>query len=64
MTPLHLLSMLGAPKAIDWCIQHGAKLHVKGMEGGTPMFWAAHCRKEDSIRELVKHGANVNTRNS
>eukprot|EP01118_Nematostelium_gracile_P013766 TRINITY_DN5237_c0_g1_i1.p1 TRINITY_DN5237_c0_g1~~TRINITY_DN5237_c0_g1_i1.p1 ORF type:complete len:236 (-),score=70.11 TRINITY_DN5237_c0_g1_i1:137-844(-) len=62
LTPLHYLAMAGYTTTLRWCAKNGSKLHVRGLKGGTPVYWAAHCRENESIEYLVMAGAHVDTK--
>lgn len=55
--------MMGLRKSILWCCENGAKVNVKGRDGGTALWWAVSAREYDAVWALCEHGANPHTRN-
>ncbi len=51
--------MRGAVQTIRFLVTQGAKIHVRGEDGGTPLYWAAHARQEESIRTLKELGCSI-----
>jgi ankyrin repeat protein len=51
-------------KTVKILVKHGADVNFKqkteeGVEGSTPLRWAAQCRCPDIAKFLIEHGANV-----
>jgi hypothetical protein len=59
-TIIHMLAMCGAPTALEWVSkQPGVKINIRGMNGGTPVFWATSCREDQTLEMLLKLGGHV-----
>jgi hypothetical protein len=72
--------MQGYARTLRWCCENEAKFQVRGIDGGTPIYWAgrfhlylsfnalngekASCREVESIRALIDAGASPNLANS
>lgn len=51
------------PKSIDILLEAGANIEVAGInQGCTPLIHAARTGKPEGVRSLIKHGANLETR--
>jgi ankyrin repeat protein len=47
-------------KAADWLLKNGAFVDIRGSDGGTPLITAAFMGHPETVKVLLKHGADVN----
>lgn len=60
-TPLLAAATLDTPDVGLFLIQAGANVHVKDVNGSTPLIWAAqNCGLKELVKALVDAGADVN----
>ena len=62
-TPLHLATIFGAVKVLQYLVSQGADVNAKDKYDGTPLFWAAFYNKDvEGIKFLVSAGANIHVK--
>eukprot|EP00118_Oscarella_pearsei_P009251 m.52270 g.52270 ORF g.52270 m.52270 type:complete len:1225 (+) comp34199_c0_seq4:92-3766(+) len=62
-TPLHEASKMDQPAAVEILLSKGAEIDVTDGKGNTPVFLAAHHGSTESVRGLIKFGANIMIKN-
>lgn len=54
-SPLHRAAAFSTEKSIELLIEAGADLHLKDMNGDTPLSWASWHQRPDSILKILCH---------
>jgi hypothetical protein len=61
-TPLHFAAITDQPELVQYMIDHGGNVAVKGRYGGTPLHWAAWRGSDAAVRVLLDNGADAEAR--
>jgi len=61
-TPLHLASMAGHVRVVEFLLDHGADVNASGKKGFTPLCGAVADLRRDVAKLLISRGANVNAK--
>jgi ankyrin repeat protein len=64
-TALLDVAVFGEAAAVKFTLDHGANVHIKDVEGRTPLMMAANSDRVplEAVKLLVDHGSDVNARN-
>ena len=60
--PLHIAAMMGGPRVVETLLDAGVKINEPGPEGFTPLILAAWADEVDSLKLLLRKGADPDLR--
>ncbi|XP_023216124.1 LOW QUALITY PROTEIN: L-asparaginase-like [Centruroides sculpturatus] len=59
-TPLHVASILGHTRVVEYLLHHGANVHLRDFDHKTPLLNAIEHDHHDIIKLLIQAGASLN----